>query len=181
VAGRQAPLMYASGGQVNAMIPYGIAVNTAQQLAVSRGNSISVQQQITIASAAPGIFTFAGTTQGIIVGVKPSGAQAVADSKNPASAGDILVIYCTGLGEVDPAITAGTSASLTTLSQTVNQVTATVGGVPAPVGFAGLTPGYVGLYQVNATLPKGVTAGDNVQVILTAAGQSSSAVTIAVR
>jgi uncharacterized protein (TIGR03437 family) len=183
VAGRPAPLIYASSVQVNAIVPYGIAVNTAQQVAVSRGNSISVPQQITIAAAAPGVFTLdgSGQGQGIIVGVKASGVQAVADPAHPVSAGDVLVIYCTGLGEVNPAIITGTSASLTQLSQTVNTVTATVGGVPAPVAFAGLTPGYVGLYQVNATVPSGVAPGDKVAVVLTAAGQSSTPVTIGVR
>ncbi len=183
LAGRQAPLMFASGGQVNAMIPYGIAVNTSQQVAVSRGSSISVPQQITVADASPGIFTTdrSGKGQGIIVGVKPNGDQAVADPTHPVSAGDTVVIYCTGLGEVNPPLIAGNAASLTQLEYTVNAATVTIGGVQAPVLFAGLTPGYVGLYQVNATVPPGITPGDQVPVVLTAAGQSSTPVTIAVR
>jgi uncharacterized protein (TIGR03437 family) len=183
LAGRQAPLMFASGGQVSAMIPYGIAVNTAQQVAVAHGNSISVPQQITIAAAAPGIFASdgSGKGQGIIVGVKASGDQAVADAGHPVSAGDVVVIYCTGLGEVNPPIVAGNAASLTQLEQAVNPVTVTIGGVSAPVLFSGLTPGYVGLYQVNATVPAGVSAGAQVPVVITAAGQSSAPVTIGVR
>ncbi|HYL78262.1 MAG TPA: hypothetical protein VEU96_28865 [Bryobacteraceae bacterium] len=183
LAGRQAPLMYASGGQVNAMIPYGIAVNTSQQVAASRGSSISVPQQITVASAAPGIFTVdgSGKGQGIIVGVKANGDQAVADPSHPVSAGDVLVIYCTGLGEVNPPLIAGNAASLTQLEYAVSPATVTIGGVQAPVLFAGLTPAYVGLYQVNATVPPGITPGDTVPVVMTAAGQVSAPVTISVR
>ena len=183
LAGRQAPLLFASGGQVNAMVPYGIAVNTAQQVAVAHGNSISVPQQITIAAAAPGIFASdgSGKGQGIIVGVKASGAQAVADPAHPVSAGDVMVIYCTGLGEVNPPIVAGNAASLTQLEQAVNPVSVTIGGVPAPVLFSGLTPGYVGLYQVNASVPAGIAPGDQVPVVITSAGQSSAPVTISVR
>jgi uncharacterized protein (TIGR03437 family) len=168
---------------VNAIVPYGLAVNTAQQVAVSRGSTISVPQQVTIAAAAPGVFSTdgSGKGQGIIVGVKGTGEQAVADSAHPVKAGDTLVIYCTGLGEVDPPTTAGTAASLTQLSYAINPVAVTVGGVPAAVLFAGLTPGYVGLYQINATVPRGVTAGDQVPVVVTAAGQSSTVVTVAVR
>jgi uncharacterized protein (TIGR03437 family) len=183
LAGRPVPLMFASDGQVNAIVPYGLAVNTAQQVAVSRGSTISVPQQVTIAAAAPGVFTVdgSGKGQGIIVGVKANGDQAVADPAHPVKAGDTLVIYCTGLGEVDPPSTAGAAASLTQLSYAVNAVTVTVGGVPAPVLFAGLTPGYIGLYQVNATVAPGITPGDQVPVVVTAASQSSTPVTIAVR
>jgi len=62
----------------------------------------------------------------------------------------------------------------------VNTVTATIGAVAASVQFAGLTPGFAGLYQVNAVVPPGVVAGNQVPLVLTAAGQSSAPVTIAV-
>jgi len=52
--------------------------------------------------------------------------------------------------------------------------------VAAPVIFAGLAPGYVGLYQVNVQVPEGVAAGDAVPVILST-GAVSNAVTISVR
>ena len=105
----------------------------------------------------------------------------MADASHPAAAGDVLVIYCTGLGEVSPALTAGMPAPLDHLSQTVNPVTVTIGGVPAPVAFAGLTPGFAGLYQVNAVVPKGVASGSAVVVALGEAGQVSAAVTMAVK
>jgi uncharacterized protein (TIGR03437 family) len=60
-------------------------------------------------------------------------------------------------------------------------VTVTIGGVSAPVFFAGLTPGFTGLYQVNAYVPTGVTPGDNVTLAITQAGRSGPSVTIAVR
>lgn len=49
------------------------------------------------------------------------------------------------------------------------------------VDFAGLTPGFAGLYQVNATVPAGVGAGAEVPVVLTVWGLPSPVVTIAVR
>jgi uncharacterized protein (TIGR03437 family) len=89
------------------------------------------------------------------------------------------VIYCTGLGEVTPAITAGTQTPASPLSTTVNPVTVTIGGVNAAVAFAGLTPLQTGLYQVNAVVPDGVAPGNQAAVVVTAAGQASAAVTIA--
>jgi len=44
-----------------------------------------------------------------------------------------------------------------------------------------LTPGLAGLYQVNVAVPAGIAMGDAVPVVLSVAGQSSPAVTIAVR
>ena len=52
---------------------------------------------------------------------------------------------------------------------------------PAQVLFAGLTPGFSGLYQINVVVPAGVSAGSSVPVLVTAAGVSSTAVTIAIQ
>ena len=60
-------------------------------------------------------------------------------------------------------------------------VTATIGGVDASVSFAGLAPGFVGLYQVNAMVPGGVVAGPAVPVVITQDGIASNTVTIAVQ
>ena len=55
------------------------------------------------------------------------------------------------------------------------------GGIDANVLFAGLTPTEVGLYQVNVTIPAGVTPGPAVPLVLTAAGQVSAPVTVAIQ
>ena len=182
-AGQSAPLLFASGGQVNAIVPYGLAVNTPQQVVVSRSNSISVPQSVILAAAAPGIFTVnaSGQGQGIIVGVDANGKQPIADANNPVTAGQVIVIYCTGLGEVNPPVPTGTAAPFTQISRTVEPISVTVGGMRANVSFSGLTPGFVGLYQVNTTVPSGVAPGNQVPVTLIGAGQQSMPVTIAVQ
>ena len=176
IGGKSTPLLYASDGQVNAVVPYGIPTNATVQVLASRGSSISVPQPIVIAPAAPGIFTTDGT-QAIAVDL----GNNILTPANPAKSGDNIVIYCTGLGDVDPPVTAGQAASLTTLSQAVAPVTVTIGGVAAQVTFAGLTPSATGLYQVNAVVPSGVAPGDSVPVVLTAASQLSAPATIAIR
>jgi len=59
--------------------------------------------------------------------------------------------------------------------------TATVGGVAAFVSFAGLAPGFIGVYQVNMQVPQGVAAGNAVPVTLSGGGLMSNTVTISVR
>ena len=50
-----------------------------------------------------------------------------------------------------------------------------------PVSFAGLTPGFTGLYKVNAVVPEGVESGGAVPVVIGTAGQVSVPVTMGVR
>jgi uncharacterized protein (TIGR03437 family) len=179
LGGQALPLLYASDGQVNAQVPYGLSLNTDLQLQVKRGNSISVPQTFTVSAAQPAIFTIdqSGRGQGAIVDVN----NVVVGAGNAASAGDTVVIYCTGLGPVSPGVAAGSPAPSQPLSQTVNPVTVTIGDQAAQVAFAGLTPGFSGLYQVNAVVPQGVTPGNTVPVVLSAVGQTGPAVTMAVK
>jgi len=64
-----------------------------------------------------------------------------------AARGEVIVIYCAGLGAVNPPVNQGDAP--TTASRTVNEATVTIGGMKADVQYAGVTPGYAGLYQVN--------------------------------
>jgi len=60
-------------------------------------------------------------------------------------------------------------------AQVVTPVTVTIGGVQTTVEFAGLAPGFVGLYQVNVRLPEGL-AGGEAQVVLEIGGRRSHAI-----
>jgi uncharacterized protein (TIGR03437 family) len=184
LGGTPMPLLYASNGQVNAQVPADVStlsnVNQAPQIIVQRSGVPSVPQAINLAAASPAIFTQdqSGQGQGTIV---DANNQAIADSSMPAAAGDTLVVYCTGLGAVNPPVPAGQPASTTVLSRTVNPVTATIGGLSATVNFAGLAPGFTGLYQVNVVVPQGVQTGNQVPIVLSVSGQQSPPVTIAVK
>jgi uncharacterized protein (TIGR03437 family) len=104
----------------------------------------------------------------------------LADQAGAARAGDVLVIYGAGLGQADQSLAEGIASPAEPPACTVNTVTMTIGGKAAVVLFAGLAPGFAGLYQINAVVPEGVAAGNQVPVIVSAAGQSSPPVTIAV-
>ncbi len=174
------PLLFTSSGQLNAMIPFDLPVNTQMPLHVQRGASLSYGDSLTIAAAQPAVFTRnqQGTGQGAIVdGV----TNVLADEQNPVAPGRVITIYCTGLGQTSPAIVAGESAPLSVLSRTVLPVTVEIGGRPAPVTFSGLAPGFAGLYQVNAEVPTGLDPNPETPLTLTIAGQTSPAVTFAVK
>ena len=179
--GRPLPLVYTNPNQVNAMLPYGLIPGTTYQLIVTRGNRLSVPQSLTVAAAEPAIFSIdsSGKGQGDIFVYKSSTEQTLAAPGQPAQAGDILIIYCAGLGSVNPLIDAGVAVDR--LIQTANPIGLTIGGVQAQVLFSGLTGGLTGLYQINATMPDVVTPGDAVPVVLTLGNVSSPPVSMSVR
>jgi uncharacterized protein (TIGR03437 family) len=191
LGGLPMPLLYAGAGQVNALVPEGIAPNAAYPLVVVRGNAQSVPVALTVTELQPGAYTVdtSGSGAGIVTNALTG---ALISAANPAHAGDYLVIYCTGLGalvgangETQPVD--GAAAPSTVIYHTTANVNVTVGGVSTPALFAGLTPTFAGLYQVNVQVPNGVAPGSAVPVAITASDQATGAtvsgnvVTIAVQ
>lgn len=176
---RTLKLFFAGGNQINAQIPFDIEPNLQHRIEIRRGNAASVPEQVTVAPTQPGIFAVnqAGSGQAVIVDAL---TFVVADTQSPARAGDAMSAFCTGLGAVDPPAPVGEQAPFDPLSRTVNEVTVLVDGRPAQMLFAGLAPGFAGLYQVNFVIPAGVTPGPAVPVTLTVDGKTSPPVTIAV-
>jgi uncharacterized protein (TIGR03437 family) len=89
---------------------------------------------------------------------------------NPLPRGQVLVVYATGLGAV---------MKQGQLSATAAPVTAVVNGQELPAEFAGLAPGYVGLYQVNVRIPAATPPGLGVSLTLKEGGQMSNTVSVA--
>jgi len=73
--------------------------------------------------------------------------------------GGALVIYANGLGAVSNQPASGEPSPAQPLAQTKVTPTVTIGGVSAQVLFSGLTPGTIGLYQVNVVVPSGAATG----------------------
>ena len=183
LGGLPLPLDFVGPNQINAIVPAGTPVNTLQQLIVIQNGVYSLPQTLVVAGAQPAVFTQnqSGSGAGAIEVVKSDGSQFLNTPSTPAVAGDALVIYCAGLGAVSPPVPDGTPAPSTPLSKTVNPVTVTIGGRQAEVLYAGLAPGYAGLYQVNVVVPSGISPAANVPVFLSVAGQVSPPVTVALQ
>ena len=183
IAGIPMPLRYASDGKVDAMVPYGVSVNTRQQILVQRGPTLARPVLIDVAATQPAIFRTGSGSQGQIYKCLADVTNncVLVDANNPAVAGDLLLMNCAGLGEVNPRVLAGAPAPAGPPSQTVNPVIVLIGGQAAAVRFAGLAPGMTGVYQVIAFMPQGVGPRADVPVVLQTAGQSSAPVTMVVR
>ncbi|HTR34348.1 MAG TPA: hypothetical protein VMH80_00500, partial [Bryobacteraceae bacterium] len=78
-----------------------------------------------------------------------------------AKPGEVIIIYLLGMGPTNPPVASGAAApSSEPLARVTAQPTVTVDGRKAGVAFAGLTPGYSGLYQIDFTVPSGANSGD---------------------
>jgi uncharacterized protein (TIGR03437 family) len=175
VGGRPLPLMYVSAGQINAVLPFDVPLNSRQQIVVRSGASYSVPDQVSIAEAAPGIFTRDQTGKGQAIVVHPDGK--LVEAGNPTCAGQTVVIYAVGLGPVQPTVDAADMAPSDPLARAAATVSVRVGKQAAAIDYAGLTPGFAGLYQVNARIPEGVASGDAVEVVVTGGQMESQAET----
>jgi uncharacterized protein (TIGR03437 family) len=164
------------------MVPFTLSANTDAQVIVQAGSTLSVPETAAIAPGAPGTFTSngSGSGQGIAIAVNADGTYYVVSPAQPAHAGSVIVIYCTGLGGVQSSLHAGEATPYTPLSPTSEPVTLTIGGATVPIAYAGLVPTFSGLYQVNAVIPGGTATGDNVTLTLNSAGLSGPPVTIAI-
>jgi uncharacterized protein (TIGR03437 family) len=172
IGGRNVPLFYASATQVNAQIPLDVTPNSSPSasftVTVAGSSAFTAPQTLTIAPASPGIFLTQG--QGVIQDAN----GVLISSSNPASAGQVVVIYTTGLGAVDQSVALGAPAPGSPPANVTTPVQVTIGGQSGTVQFAGLTPGLVGLYQVNVVVPAGVTPGSAVPVVIVQNNVSSN-------
>jgi uncharacterized protein (TIGR03437 family) len=148
VNGQPVPVMFVSPAQINAQLPYSVDGNT--QLLLRTPGGVSDALNVTILPAAPSIFrnSSAGPETGIATVVRSSNGLVVTPS-NPVHRGDTLTIYATGLGRTSPSVETGVPAPSEPLAVAVISPQVTIGGAPANVQYAGLTPGQVGVYQIN--------------------------------
>jgi uncharacterized protein (TIGR03437 family) len=155
--------------QINIQVPWELAGQSSVLMQVISNGVASLPISVPVLTAQPGVFAYnvGNTTYGVVL----HGSFQLADSAHPVAADEVVSVYCTNLGAVSPALKDGQAG--TGAESTVVTPTATVGGKNAPVSFHGTAPGFVGLYQVNIQIPKGLTSGN--QTLLLSSGAASSA------
>jgi uncharacterized protein (TIGR03437 family) len=121
----------------------------------------------------PGIFDYG--TASYVVAVHNSDGTLVGPN-NPATAGEIIILYATGLGPLTLDLPDGYGAPSNPLAFTVDPFQAIVDGEDCQVLFSGLGPGFVGVYQLNLRLPFDLRSG-NLQIqIMTPYANSQAAI-----
>ena len=170
------PLFYVSPTQINALIPPNIDLDPTASLVVENSGFQSVALPVVSLATDPGIFSG---------GLVSAATWKVVSPVAPAQRNDWIVIYCTGLGSVSESLNPTLPAPSDHLvySKPVAVFIQGTSGqwISSYVGFAGLAPGYSGLYQVNAQIPNDAATGDHVELYIQSAARESNHVFFSVR
>jgi len=140
----QAPLYYLSDGQLDAQINAELGPNQQYPIVVSANGKLTVPQMVDVAPVQLGIAHYDD-----------------GHSDSPAKPNEVLVMYLSGMGPTNPAVKSGDPApGGESLAHVTLTPTVMLDGQMAKLEFAGLTPGFVGLYQVNFDVPGNARTGD---------------------
>ena len=156
VNGAPAPLYYVSPGQINFQMPSNVPIGSARVEVNVGGQQLSSfeAQTVMLTAVDPGLYVNGSRAAALNPDLTPH------TTATPQPAGAVLAFYITGQGAVKPAIPDGSPAPAAPLSMLEGTTLATIGGQPAEVTFAGLSPGFVGLAQINVRIPLGLSPGD---------------------
>ena len=174
VNGLPLPVLFVSPTQINAQLPYQVDGNVTLVLHTPSG--VSDNFNLTILPAAPSIFRngTAGTDTDIPAIIRSRNNELVTLS-NPIHKDDTITIYLSGMGNTTPAVEAGVPTPSDPLPSVLIAPVVTLGGIALPVSFAGLTPGQVGVYQINVAINRRVPSGISIPLVVTQAGNSTRA------
>ena len=164
IDGQPAPLYYVSPGQIAAVVPYGVSefTNGIATFEVKNNGAVSNIVSEFVNLTTPGAPTYPvpnGITDAAALRYDAAGdPPSIITEDNPAEPGDVVSVYVTGLGAVYPEIGDGIPGNQ---NITTNQIVVYIGGsAQITPSYSGLST-FPGLYQINFTVPTGLTAGDN--------------------
>jgi len=186
VNGVAAPLYYVSAGQINFEVPIDASTSNGGggTVQVVRNGQMGNLIYVDINALAPQFILYNG---GYAIMTTPAGALTGVPS-SPVHVGDTIVIYTIGLGPTSPSVASGTASPTSPLA-TVPGTTKVCFGTESPFFqapcatpiFAGLTPNFVGLYQINVTVPSGVQTGNGTMSLILENNVSSDSALLAVQ
>jgi len=155
--GLPCPLLFVSPTQINLQAPFEVPGPTAQ-VVVRLGEISSQPAVVNVEAAAPAMFSIDGTGAGLATILKNTDYTLVT-AANPARRGEVLAIFCTGLGQLQGGGITGMAAAEPLPAGAA--IVVNFGTTAAAVRYAGLAIGFLGLYQINVVVPaaSGGTAG----------------------
>ncbi len=151
-------ISFVSPGQVNVQIPWEFQGQSSVKMTVSVSYVPSAVYTVPLNTYSPGIFEF--SDNGHLSAAATDANGVVFTQANPAKRSQTIVLYVNGLGPVDHQPPSGEpTPQPPPLAQTTVLPTVKIGNIAAHVDFSGMSPGWVGLYQVNVDVPQSAPTG----------------------
>jgi len=150
ISGITAQIYFVSPGQINFLVPANLRA-VPGTLQVFHDGRAGPQVPLRLDEAAPALFEQPGA---FAVAANAEGAAVGPDS--PVHPGDLVVLYATGLGETAPPLRYGEIPKAAVAVKDPGAVQVLLDGKPAAPSdlyYAGVTPGFAGLYQINVRIP----------------------------
>jgi adhesin/invasin len=168
MGGIPAPLYYVSPTQIDAQVPFELLPGDQYEVIVETAGAFSTPGSIQVIAAAPGIAAF---PNGMIIAQHAD--YSLVTTASPAIPGEYIVIYLAGMGLTNVPVADGAPSPSIPLASPLIAPTLTLNGVVVPSSFAGLTPTFVGLYQMNLQVPLSTPNG-NVTLVVSQSGVASN-------
>ena len=167
------PLSLVSPGHIDGQMPYEV-VGSGTLVVTSPGGQ-SGPFSLNVLPNAPAVFRNgqAGSLTGLPTIYRAANNQLV-DNSNPIHPDDMIVIIATGLGQTSPGAVDGAAAPAQPLETATTTPAVSLGSAGLSVAFAGLVPGQVGVYQINALVPHHIAAGAQVPLVIQQGGITTS-------
>jgi len=177
IGGVPAPVFVVSPLQINFQVPCEMPLTGSVTMTVNNNGAISAAQSVALAPYAPGVFSYYRTPTSLDPVISHADNSWVTPG-SPAKAGEVLVVWATGVGNLSQLPATGVASPSLLSAIAVNLPTVTVGGAAVSVQFAGLTPGSVGLVQINIQLPSTLPAGSSLPLLVIFPGAPSPPVNL---
>ncbi len=139
---------------------------------MNNNGAASTPASIQLTDVSPGI---AALPSGLAIAQSFPGYSLVTEA-DPAKPGDYIVLYLAGLGPSSFPVATGAASPSNPLAQQVIMPSVTLNGNSVPIAFAGLSPGSVGLYQINFQVPMDTPDGDLTLSVNQSGAQSNSVI-----
>jgi uncharacterized protein (TIGR03437 family) len=183
-AERPAPLFFVSPTQVNYQIPTGTAAGAATVTIASGDGTVSTGVAL-INAVAPSLFAANGNGQGaaaaLALRIKPDGAQSYEPVAQFDAAQNKFVARPLDLGPETEQVFLILFGTGIRQRSSLSAVIGAIGGAYAEVSFAGASPDFVGLDQVNVRVPRSLAGRGEVDVLLTAEAQMANAARVNIK
>ena len=147
IGGQDAAVLYASGSQINAAVPFGVVGRPTATVHVVNAGAAGPDFPVGVVGAEPEVFR---NPDGYAAAINQDGT--VNSPDHPAAGGSVVAVWLTGTG-FQPALT-GSERQVIAAAQNLDCCTVTVMGSPAEVLYGGTAPGLIGaVNQVNFRVP----------------------------